>query len=60
MKTARSANLEGAVIGRLVTIVRGERHFTLPTRELGDLLSLLRTLGEGAPDEEPTDRKSVV
>ncbi|MBT9557075.1 MAG: hypothetical protein IV100_13645 [Myxococcales bacterium] len=54
MKTARSANLEGAVIGRLVTIVRGERHFTLPTRELGDLLSLLRTLGEGAPDEEPT------
>jgi hypothetical protein len=53
MKTARSANLEGAVIGRLVTIVRGERHFTLPTRELGDLLTLLQALEEGAPTEEP-------
>lgn len=64
MKTARSANLEGAVVGRLVTIVRGERHFTLPTRELGDLLTLLRALGEGAPNEAaaapPVAQETVV
>lgn len=59
MKTARSANLEGAVIGRLVTIVRGERHFTLPTRELGDLLSLLQELGESVGDEEPAVQPAV-
>lgn len=52
MKTARSVNLEGAVIGRLVTIVRGERHFTLPARELGDLFSLLQMLGQSVGDEE--------
>lgn len=46
MKTARRANLEGALIGKLVTIVRGERYFTIPSRELRDLADLIRDLDD--------------
>jgi len=57
MKTARRSSLEGAVIGRVLTIVRGERSIMIPARELPELVSLLEELAPaivGLADEPPT------
>ncbi|MFT5432336.1 MAG: hypothetical protein ACI9OJ_003035 [Myxococcota bacterium] len=44
MKTARRSSLEGALIGRVLTIVRGEHSLSIPARELPELIDLLKDL----------------
>lgn len=44
MRTASVAHLEGAVLGEVLTIVRGSTHFSIPSSELDDLLSLIGEL----------------
>ena len=47
MKTASVAHLEGAILGDVLTIVRGSSHFSIPATELGDLVRLVNTLSNG-------------
>ena len=54
MKTARKASMEGAVIGKVLTIVRGERSLSIPARELPDLVHLLQELAGMSAAALPT------
>lgn len=44
MKTARRAGLEGALVGEVLTIARGESWLTIPAREVPHLVAILGDL----------------
>ena len=49
MRTARKGGIEGAVIGEVLVIARGEACFTIPARELESLKTLLDELLAARP-----------
>lgn len=53
MKTARKANIEAALLGNTVTIVRGDAALTIPVRELQDIRDVLGELAADVSAEAP-------
>lgn len=55
-KTVESANFHAAILGRIVTIVRGDQAFTMPVSDLEELADVLEIL----LDEEDADQDPVL